>query len=107
MIQNEYIALIVEEIKKVQPEKIILFGSHAYGNPAKGSDVDILVIKNLTIAEIRDFRLNIKMKLWDLITKWKIPIDIIVDNQERINQRIADGDMFYKEILTKGNVVYA
>jgi len=45
--------------------------------------------------------------LWDLIKKWNIPVDIIVDNQYRIDQRIKDGDMFYKEILSKGNVVYA
>lgn len=107
MDNKEYIAKIIERIKEEQPEKIILFGSHAYGNPGNDSDIDLVVIKNLPTNEIREFRLNLKLKLWDLIKKWNIPVDIIVDNQERINQRIKDGDMFYKEILSKGNVIYA
>jgi len=67
----------------------------------------LFVIKNISPNEIRDFRLNLKLKLWDLIKKWNIPIDIIVDNQETMDQRIKEGDMFYKEILSKGNVIYA
>lgn len=107
MNKNEYISQIVERIKEEQPEKIILFGSHAYGNPDKESDIDLFIIKNISPDEIRDFRLYLKLKLWDLIKKWNIPVDIIVDNQERINQRIEDGDMFYKEIVAKGKLIYA
>ena len=41
---------IIEEIVRrivsiAQPEKIILFGSYAYGNPDADSDIDLLVIK--------------------------------------------------------------
>jgi len=107
MERSEYISKIVERIKEEQPEKIILFGSYAYGRPDNESDIDLFVIKNISTNEIRDFRLNLKLKLWDLVKKWNIPVDIIVDNQERMNQRINDGDMFYKEILSKGNVIYA
>ena len=40
---------LIKEIKnrivsEVHPEKIILFGSYAYGTPTKDSDVDLLVI---------------------------------------------------------------
>lgn len=40
---------LIQEIKNrivsgVHPEKIILFGSYAYGTPTKDSDVDLLVI---------------------------------------------------------------
>lgn len=98
---------IIDSVKTENPDRIILFGSYAYGNPDDESDIDLLVIKNLEVSELRDFRIKLKLKLWSLITKWNIPVDIIVDNQERIDQRIADGDMFYKEIISKGNVVYA
>jgi len=107
MERSEYISKIIERIKEEKPEKIILFGSYAYGRPDNESDIDLFVIKNISTNEIRDFRLNLKLKLWDLVKKWNIPVDIIVDNQERMNQRINDGDMFYKEILSKGNVIYA
>lgn len=105
MNNNEFIAKIIEKIKEEQPEKIILFGSYAYGSPGNESDIDLFVIKNLPANEIREFRL--KLKMWDIIKKWNIPVDIIVDNQERMNQRIKDGDMFYQEILSKGNIIYA
>ncbi len=104
---NSYISQIVERIKLEQPEKIILFGSYANGNPDRESDVDLFIIKDLEARELRDFRINLKLKLWDLIKLWNIPVDIIVDSQERINRRISDGDMFYKEILSKGHVIYA
>ena len=107
MENQEYISLIVDKIKQEKPEKIILFGSYAYGNPGKESDVDILVIKNIDESKIRDFRIKLKTLLWDIITKEKIPVDILVDNMERINQRISDGDLFYREIMSKGNVIYA
>ena len=107
MDNNELIERIVEKIKEEHPEKIILFGSQAYGKPGSDSDIDLFVIKNLPANEIREFRLKLKLKLWDIIKKWNIPVDIIVDNQDRMNQRIKDGDMFYQEILSKGNVVYA
>lgn len=107
MKNQEYISLIVDKIKQEKPEKIILFGSYAYGNPGKESDVDILVIKNIDESKIRDFRIKLKTLLWDIITKEKIPVDILVDNLERINQRISDGDLFYREIMSKGNVIYA
>jgi uncharacterized protein len=102
-----YISQIVERIKSEQPEKIILFGSYANGNADDGSDIDLFVIKNMGVNEIRNFRINLKLKLWDLIKEWNIPVDIIVDNQERINQRIADGDLFYREIFSNGRVIYA
>lgn len=107
MNKKEYISLIVEKIKQERPEKIILFGSYAYGNPGDESDVDILVIKNIEENKIRDFRIKLRLLLWDIIVKENVPVDILVDNQERINQRINDGDMFYREIMMKGNIVYA
>ncbi len=103
--------IILSEIKEALQsfgvEKIILFGSYAYGNPDDESDIDLLLIKDIPTDNIREFRLKVKLKLWDIIAKWNIPIDIIVDNQNRIKQRIKDGDMFYNEILTKGNTIYA
>lgn len=102
-----YIPLIVEELKKAEPEKIILFGSYAYGQLNEDSDLDILVIKDIETESVRDFRVDLKLRLWKLIKNYNIPIDIIVDSQKRINQRIHDGDQFYKEIITKGFVLYA
>ncbi len=104
---QQYIPLIVEELKKAEPEKIILFGSYAYGQPNEDSDLDILVIKDIEAAKVREFRIDLKLKLWNIIQKLNIPIDIFVDSQQSIDQRIEDGDQFYKEIISKGSVIYA
>jgi len=43
----ETLPAAVEKIaRELNPEKIILFGSYAYGNPTPDSDVDLLVIWN-------------------------------------------------------------
>ncbi|MCF8360481.1 MAG: nucleotidyltransferase domain-containing protein [Prolixibacteraceae bacterium] len=104
---QQYIPLIVEELKKAEPEKIILFGSYAYGEPTDDSDIDLMVIKDLPINKIREYRLRLKKALWNLFQDKNFEFDLLVDNEERIQQRIALGDHFYKEIITKGKILYA
>ena len=103
---------ILTEIKEILTsfgvEKIILFGSYAYGVPNVDSDLDLLVIKqNLPESEIRNFRIKLKKALWLKIGKYNLPFDLIVDNEERIKKRIKMGDLFYKDIYYKGKVIYA
>ena len=104
---DKYIPIIVEELKKASPEKIILFGSYAYGTPTADSDIDLLVVKNIKENEVRKYRLQLKKALWERLKPFNFPFDLIVDNESRIKQRIAMGDLFYKEIFTKGKVIYA
>ena len=99
---------IKETLTSFNVEKIILFGSYAYGVPNVDSDIDLLVIKqNLPENETRNFRLKLKKALWSKIRKYNLPIDLIVDSEERIKKRIEMGDLFYKEIYYKGKVIYA
>jgi len=88
-------------------EKIILFGSYAYGTPNKDSDIDLLVIKNIPENEIRDFRIKLKKALWLKLGQLNLSYDILVDNEPRIQKRIEMGDLFYKEIYSKGLTIYA
>lgn len=86
--------------RKFRPEKILLFGSHAYGNPTSDSDVDILVIisfegKNPEKAT----------EIW-LETKPDFPVDVMVRKPEEIKRRLALGDPFVQEILKKGIPLY-
>ncbi|BAT71061.1 nucleotidyltransferase [Thermosulfidibacter takaii ABI70S6] len=50
------IKLIVEELKKHKPRRIILFGSRAKGCHKKRSDIDIAVDMELTFREKRKLR---------------------------------------------------
>ncbi|WP_457554945.1 nucleotidyltransferase domain-containing protein [Candidatus Pyrohabitans sp.] len=62
-------------VSAINPKKIILFGSWAYGKPHRGSDLDILVIVDkLTTSSRREERIKIRTLLQDIM----IPQDIIV-----------------------------
>ena len=88
-------------VKKYNPEKIILFGSLAWGKPSRDSDVDLFIIKKTKknlLERIRD----VDRILLDRI----IPLDILVYTPEQIKKRLNLGDFFIKDILTKGKVLY-
>ena len=91
----------------MRPEKIILFGSYGYGIPDSESDIDILFIKDIPEEEVRKFRLKIKKVLWEEFNAQDIYFDVVVDSEERVRRRIVLGDLFYEEIFTKGEIIYA
>jgi|SRR6056297_291321 len=98
---------IVKTLKTLNPEKIILFGSHAYGKPNDDSDIDLLIIKKIPEKKVRDYRIQAKKLLWEKFKQQNLHFDIIVDSQDRINERINIGDLFYEEIYNKGQIIYA
>jgi len=86
--------------REFRPEKIILFGSYAYGRPSEGSDVDLLVIMQFDRKQGRK-SLEIRRRI-----PASFPMDLIVRTPEFIAQRLAWGDCFTQEILAKGKVLY-
>ena len=62
--------LIVERLKSLQPSKIILFGSYAYGTPTDDSDIDLFLLKDdLDIKEMRNYKLELQKRLFDIVLK--------------------------------------
>ena len=104
-----YIPLIVEKLKSTQPEKIILFGSYAYGKPTESSDLDILVVTGDDIipsnfSEKSKIYLRISKSISDI--KSKFPIDLIVHTKAMHQKFIELNSLFARELLTKGKVLY-
>ena len=87
-------------VENFQPEKIILFGSHAYGKPNADSDVDLLVVMPF---EGRDSQkaIEIRMKI-----QTTVPLDLLVRTSEQIQTRIEMEDFFMREINERGRVLY-
>ena len=85
--------------ERFQPDKIILFGSHAYGTPHADSDVDILVVMRARN------QLDQAVKI-SLTVDPPFPLDIIVRTPHNIRWRLAEGDSFLQEIMTRGKVLY-
>ncbi len=96
---------IVERLKSLEPDKIILFGSYAYGTPTEESDIDLFLLKDdLKIEEIKSYQREARKRIRDLIYKYKIGFDILSAPTEEIKKR---DDYFYKvDILQNGKVLY-
>ncbi len=87
--------------EKFQPEKVILFGSYAYGKPRPESDVDLLVVMD-TPLRARQQRLEISRAL----SPRPFPLDIIIQTPQQMQDRLAMGDPFILEITSRGKVLY-
>lgn len=85
--------------ERFQPEKIILFGSYAYGNPNLDSDVDLLVV--MPVSNEINQAIRIRHAFW-----LDFPWDVLVRTPERLERRIKWGDWFLKEIVSQGRVLY-
>jgi uncharacterized protein len=88
-----------EVAERFQPEKIILFGSHAYGRPHADSDVDILVVMPARNEIDQAVRIDRKIDP-------PIPLDLIVRTPRTLAWRLQEGDSFLREIMAKGKVLY-
>jgi len=78
MITQKQIDQIVKKIvNEYKPSKIILFGSFAYGNPTKNSDLDILIIKDDDVPKIQRNRM-----VRSILKDFSIPVDIIVKTSQ-------------------------
>ncbi len=100
IIQSMLQKLIVE----YAPQKVILFGSHAYGEPRPNSDIDLLIIKE-TMDRFIDRWVTVQRILTG--THRAIPVETLVLTPQEIENRLAIGDQFIAEILEKGEVLYA
>ncbi len=87
-------------IRKFDPEKIILFGSYATGNPVPDSVVDLFIIMN---SDKPSWEKSIEVSL---ALKHTFPIDIIVNTPEETDNRLNAGDFFINDIIKKGRVLY-
>jgi|SRR4030043_1101282 uncharacterized protein len=87
-------------IEKYKPEKIILFGSSAWGED-EINDIDLFIIKREVPYYGAD-RINELYRLLDV----DLPIDYIVYKPEEAEERLTLGDPFIKKIFKEGKVLY-
>jgi uncharacterized protein len=85
--------------ERFRPAKIILFGSYAYGRPHADSDVDVLLIMPARNQLDQAFRIHTQIDP-------PFPVDLIVRTPRNLAWRLAEGDSFLTEIMSKGKVLY-
>jgi len=82
------------------PDRVVLFGSYAYGTPTPDSDVDLLVVMPFEgLGGTKAFEIMRKLKP-------RIPVDLVVRRPEDIQRRLAWNDFFLREIEERGEVLY-
>jgi len=87
-------------VENFNPQKIILFGSYAYGKPTADSDVDLLVVMPYEGNEL-DQMVKVRRQL-----KSEFPLDVLVKTPAQLKERSEMGDFFIKEIIEKGKILY-
>ncbi len=87
-------------VERFRPQKVILFGSYAYGTPSYDSDIDLLVIMPYEGNEL-DKMAEVRRELSSAM-----PLDILVKTPTQIANRIDMEDFFVREIIDNGKVLY-
>ena len=91
-------------VAEYAPQKVILFGSHAYGSPGPDSDIDLLIVKE-TPERFIDRWVTVQRILTG--THRALPVETIVLTPGEIKKRLSIGDQFIAEILERGQTLYA
>jgi predicted nucleotidyltransferase len=84
--------------ERFHPDKIILFGSYAYGTPHADSDVDILVIMPTRNEIDQAFKIRCEVPA-------RFPMDLIVCKPQQVKWRLEERESFLTEIVAKGQIL--
>src|ERR1041385_1192198 len=83
-----------------RPQRVIVFGSYAYGTPTEDSDVDILVVMNYRGASYR------KAAAIRALVPYDISCDVLVRSAHELTRRVAMNDFFLCDVIDNGIVLY-
>jgi hypothetical protein len=88
-------------VERFHPERIILFGSHAWASPRADSDVDLLVVME---SDLRPAQRSAAIGL--TCRPRLLPLDIIVRTPAELAHRLGIGDPFLLRVVRQGKVLY-
>lgn len=92
---------IVKTLKeKYRPEKIILFGSLAYGKVKEDSDIDLLIVKRTSKSKLE------RLKEVLMMVDNNLPFEPVVYTPQELKRRLSMGDFFIQDIIKRGKVLY-
>ncbi len=107
MIDSAREAQLSEVVERIvagyDPEEIILFGSFAWGEPEKDSDMDLFIVKDDPRRQ-RERGIDVRHILMEM---HPYPlVDVLVCTPAERDKRREMGDPFVIKILEKGRRVY-
>ena len=87
-------------VSDFHPDKVIVFGSHAYGTPGPFSDLDLLIVMPFEGSPLQQAARIISRINPDM------GVDLIVRTPAQVRERLAMQDRFMQEIVERGRVAY-
>lgn len=102
MLEQEIQKVTETIIQEFKPQKVVLFGSHAWGSPKKNSDVDLFIIKDDIQKNTREMAIDLERILNDR----EVPLDLLVYKPDQVIKRLALNDQFITKIFRDGRILY-
>lgn len=110
MIDIENIKIqIIENLKSLNLNSVVLFGSYANGKPHKDSDIDLYVVTNDDfIPQNYREKMQLKLKVASVLKELQktIPIDIITHTKKMHDEFVKTNSSFSRELLGNGIKLY-
>ncbi len=106
---HQYINTLVEQLKQVNPDRIILFGSHASGSAYADSDLDILVVtsdENIPTSFAEKSKIYLRVSKTISNIKKEQAVDLVVHTRAMHRQFIETDSAFAREVQHNGKVLY-
>ncbi len=94
----------VQQLLKKRLKKVILYGSYARGDYTKQSDVDIMILTDLSFKEIEDYRDKISDIAYNIELNTGIILSPVIKNIEKYNSNVNIVP-FYKNVQKEGVVL--
>ena len=92
--------VVKQIVERFKPQKIILFGSYARGNPRPESDVDMLVVMDTPLREVQQ-AIQISQEI-----EYRFGLDLIVHTPKYLAERVEMGDWFLRDVIKEGKILY-
>ncbi|MBM3326872.1 MAG: nucleotidyltransferase domain-containing protein [Calditrichaeota bacterium] len=90
-------------VREYQPELIILYGSYAYGNPTRHSDIDLLIVKETKEDDLMRF-VTVKTLIYKPGRDISIQPEVFAPSE--LEERLSLKDPFIRLVLNKGEKLY-
>lgn len=92
--------IVQQIVEHFHPQRVILFGSYAYGQPTEGSDVDLLVVM-----ETDEKSLHAAARIAASVDH-PFPLDIIVRRPLDLEAYLAEKNVFETQVITRRITLY-
>lgn len=102
---KKVIDALVESLKEgYRPQQVILFGSHAWGEPTDESDIDLLIVKD---TRVLFFKRLLEVRKIVSQARAGYAFEPIVLTPKELKVRLEEHDSFFERIIKSGKVLYA